>query len=124
MNTEMVSSNWRSQLKGDPIPWLLEENQPEVRYLTLTELLAAGERGWNLKRAINIRMGLTGANDRLPKALLEPVPDGNSAGFIPDFAAMLESYYVARGWDPKSGKPSPERLNALGMTEISRDLWG
>jgi len=92
--------------------------------LTLSELLAAGERGWNLKRAINIRMGLTGANDKLPKTLLEPVPDGNSAGFVPDFPAMLESYYEARDWDPKSGKPSPERLNALGMTEVSRDLWG
>jgi aldehyde:ferredoxin oxidoreductase len=92
--------------------------------LTLPELMASGERGWNLKRAINIRLGLTGANDRLPKALLEPVPDGNSSGYVPDFPAMLESYYEARGWDPKSGKPSPERLNVLGMTEISRDLWG
>jgi aldehyde:ferredoxin oxidoreductase len=92
--------------------------------LTLPELMASGERGWNLKRAINIRLGLTGANDRLPKTLLEPVPDGNSTGYVPDFPAMLESYYEARGWDPKSGKPSPERLNVLGMTEISRDLWG
>jgi aldehyde:ferredoxin oxidoreductase len=90
--------------------------------LTLSELLVAGERGWNLKRAINIRLGLTGANDRLPKALLEPVPDGNSAGFVPDFAAMLESYYEARGWDPISGKPTAERLNALGMPEIASDL--
>jgi aldehyde:ferredoxin oxidoreductase len=91
--------------------------------LTLPELLSAGERGFNLKRAINNRLGLTSANDRLPKALLEPVPDGNSAGFVPDFPAMLEAYYQARGWDPVSGKPSAERLDELGIPEIARDLW-
>jgi aldehyde:ferredoxin oxidoreductase len=66
---------------------------------------------------------LTGADDRLPKALLEPVPDGNSAGFVPDFAAMLSAYYQARGWDPVTGKPTLERMNALGMPEIASDLW-
>jgi len=91
--------------------------------MTLADLLSAGERGWNLKRAINIRLGLTGADDRLPKALLEPVPDGNSAGFVPDFAAMLSAYYQARGWDPVTGKPTLERMNALGMPEIASDLW-
>jgi len=91
--------------------------------LTLPELLSAGERGFNLKRAINNRLGLTSANDRLPKTLLEPVPDGNSAGFVPDFPAMLEAYYQARGWDPVSGKPSAERLDELGIPEIARDLW-
>jgi hypothetical protein len=39
MNTEMASSNRHSQLKGDPLPWLLEENQPEVRYLTMRDLM-------------------------------------------------------------------------------------
>lgn len=30
---------WRAVLRGDPLPWLLEESNPSVRYLTLTELL-------------------------------------------------------------------------------------
>ncbi|HEY7350801.1 MAG TPA: hypothetical protein VH599_21000 [Ktedonobacterales bacterium] len=30
---------WNSQLKGDPIPWLLEENTPAVRHLALRQLL-------------------------------------------------------------------------------------
>lgn len=91
--------------------------------MTLAELLSTGERGWNLKRAINIRLGLTGADDRLPKALLEPLQDGNSAGFAPDFPAMLSAYYQARGWEPGSGKPTAERLNALGIPEIALDIW-
>jgi aldehyde:ferredoxin oxidoreductase len=51
---------------------------------TVEDMLRCGERGWNLKRAINNRMGLTRSNDKLPKALLEPLPDGGSAGFRPD----------------------------------------
>ena len=31
--------SWEEQLKGDTISWLLEENEPGVRYLTLRDLL-------------------------------------------------------------------------------------
>jgi aldehyde:ferredoxin oxidoreductase len=87
------------------------------------DMMKAGERGWNLKRAINNRMGLTRANDKLPKALLEPFPDGGSAGFVPDFNAMLSAYYEARGWDMESGKPSHEKLLELGLEDVANDLW-
>lgn len=33
-------SHWREELKADPIPWLLEEDNPSVRYFTLRDLLA------------------------------------------------------------------------------------
>jgi aldehyde:ferredoxin oxidoreductase len=90
---------------------------------TLDDMLRCGERGWNLKRAINNRMGLTRANDKLPKALLEPFPEGGSAGFVPDFEAMLASYYDARGWDLETGKPSHEKLRELGLDDVLQDLW-
>ena len=31
--------NWKSYLKADPTKWLLEEDNPSVRYFTLTDLL-------------------------------------------------------------------------------------
>jgi hypothetical protein len=31
--------NWKAQLKEDPTDWLIEEENPSVRYFTLTELL-------------------------------------------------------------------------------------
>lgn len=31
--------NWKSKLNGDPIPWLLEPDNPSVRYFTLRDLL-------------------------------------------------------------------------------------
>jgi len=32
-------NDWKSLLSGDPIDWLLEENNPSVRFFTLTEIL-------------------------------------------------------------------------------------
>jgi len=90
---------------------------------TLEDMLRCGERGWNLKRAINNRMGLTAENDRLPKAMLEPFPDGGSAGYIPDIKGMLLAYYQHRGWDVETGKPTREKLLDLGLEDIARDLW-
>jgi len=82
---------------------------------TLDSLLQAGERGWNLKRAINNRLGLTRANDKLPKTLLEPYLDGGSAGYVIPFEEMLNAYYAARGWDVDTGYPSREKLESLGL---------
>ncbi|MBK8822775.1 MAG: aldehyde ferredoxin oxidoreductase family protein [Anaerolineales bacterium] len=91
---------------------------------TLDDMMRSGERGWNIKRAINNRMGLTAANDKLPKALLEPHTEGGTMGFVPDMPAILETYYEARGWDKETGKPSKEKLLALGLADIAVDLWG
>ncbi len=85
------------------------------KHYTLDSLLQAGERGWNLKRVINNRLGLTRSNDKLPKSLLESYPDGGSAGYVIPFEEMLNAYYVARGWDVDTGYPSREKLESLGM---------
>ncbi|MBU2609943.1 MAG: aldehyde ferredoxin oxidoreductase C-terminal domain-containing protein [Chloroflexi bacterium] len=90
---------------------------------TIEDLLRAGERAWNLKRAVNNRLGLTRANDKLPKALLEPLSEGGAAGFVPPLEEMLAAYYAARGWDPETGRPSKETLLALGLDDIADDLW-
>ncbi len=91
---------------------------------TTEDLMKSGERAWNLKRAINNRMGLTRANDKLPKTFLEPYNEGGAAGFVLDFQAMLAAYYEARGWDWETGKPSREKLLELGLDEVVKDLWG
>jgi aldehyde:ferredoxin oxidoreductase len=90
---------------------------------SIADMMKAGERAWNLKRAINNRMGLTAENDKLPKALLEPFHDGGSMGFVPDLQGMLYAYYEARGWDVETGKPSHKKLIELGLEEAAKDLW-
>ena len=93
--------------------------------LTLEDLLVIGERGWNLKRVINHRLGLSRQNDKLPKPLLRPYqddPDGDD-GFVPDFEAMLNEYYRVRGWDVETGYPKKEKLIELGLEWVIADLW-
>jgi len=89
--------------------------------LSVDDMLTCGERGWNLKRIINHRLGLTRLNDKLPKALLEPLVDGPVAGFVPDLESMLQAYYSARGWDPKTGKPTSIKLAELALEWAVQD---
>ncbi|MBN2238904.1 MAG: nitrogen fixation protein NifH [Dehalococcoidales bacterium] len=35
--------DWKEKLKADPVDWLLEENDPGVRYLALQDIVEAGE---------------------------------------------------------------------------------
>jgi aldehyde:ferredoxin oxidoreductase len=81
----------------------------------LPELMQVGERAWNLKRIINCSLGLAPGDDRLPEALLRPLPDGGAAGYVPPLSDMLAAYYQIRGWDATTGRPSPERLERLGL---------
>ncbi|MFZ0534234.1 MAG: aldehyde ferredoxin oxidoreductase family protein [Anaerolineales bacterium] len=89
------------------------------------DLKRTGERGWNLKRAINNRLGLTRKNEKLPNAFLQPYSDhpAGADGFVPDFDKMLEAYYEVRGWDPKTGVPKKEKLRTLGLEWLVEDLW-
>jgi aldehyde:ferredoxin oxidoreductase len=82
---------------------------------TAGDLLETGERLFNLKRLINLRLGITRADDTLPQRFLaEPRPSGMAAGVLPDLEGMLEEYYQVRGWTP-DGIPSPDRLAALDL---------
>jgi aldehyde:ferredoxin oxidoreductase len=87
-------------------------------------MMRCGERGWNLKRAINIRLGLTRTNDKLPKALLEPLKEGGAEGYTIPFDEMIKAYYAARGWNPGNGRPTKEKLVSLGLGDVAKDLWG
>ena len=92
---------------------------------TLADMIQAGDRAWNLKRVINNRFGLTRANDKLPKTLLQPYADEVDQGsaFIVDFPAMLEAYYRARDWDTVTGYPKPLKLIELNLDFTIPDLY-
>jgi aldehyde:ferredoxin oxidoreductase len=82
---------------------------------TADDVMRTGERLVNLKRVINMWLGITGADDTLPQRMLtQPRPSGGSAGVLPDLELMLEEYYAARGWTAE-GSPKSERLAALGL---------
>jgi len=82
---------------------------------TVDDLLKAGERGWNLKRCYNLRLGLTPASEKLPRLLLQALPDGGQAGALPEMDVLLDEYYAASGWERSSGWPTDEKLRELGL---------
>lgn len=85
---------------------------------SLEEMLRAGERSWNLKRLINLRLGWTREREKLPHLLRQPL-EGGQMGHVPDEELMLREYYAASGWDLQAGSPLPEKLEQLnlGFTE-------
>lgn len=43
--------NWKSYLKSDPIEWLLEDDNPSVRYFTLKDILNQNENSSEVRKA-------------------------------------------------------------------------
>ena len=81
------------------------------------ELMTVGARIWNLGRLLNLREGLSRADDRLPDILDVPHPDGAAAGKAitsDEFRAALDEYYRVRGWDA-DGVPEEETLARLSV---------
>jgi len=73
-----------------------------------------GERGFNLERLLNIRMGVTAEDDALPKRLSEDLQvEGDKRTHVP-VSAMKPAYYSIRGWD-KDGIPTERKKKALGL---------
>lgn len=93
---------------------------------TPDDILQVGERINNLAHAFNVREGFTREDDTLPERLLtEPLKGGASKGHFvsrDELNQMLDEYYEARGWDVKTGAPSREKLEELGLGYVADQL--
>lgn len=90
---------------------------------SVDEIKRISSRCANLRRAFNIRHGLTPEDDTFSPRLLEPPPDGPSKGSIVQIKPMVREYYQRMGWDEKTGKPLMTTLRALGLEDVISDLW-
>ncbi|MBU0495329.1 MAG: aldehyde ferredoxin oxidoreductase family protein [Chloroflexi bacterium] len=85
---------------------------------TEERFLRLGEAIWNLERLYNLAAGIDGSEDRLPDICFQvpaDFPADNKPLTREDFATLLRDYYATRGWD-EQGRPTPERLAALGLS--------
>jgi aldehyde:ferredoxin oxidoreductase len=80
--------------------------------------LQIGERATNMARIFNLREGFSRKDDTLPERLFSGLENGPLQGnAIPreDFEQSLTTLYGLKGWDPETGIPSRERLEALSL---------
>jgi aldehyde:ferredoxin oxidoreductase len=86
---------------------------------SLHELMKAGERGTMIARAFNSREGFSIKDDKLPKRLFDPKPDGPNAGQRifneAAFNRAIELYYEMIGCNPDTGRPDRGRLMELDL---------
>lgn len=113
------------------------------REMTEEQLYGVGERLLNLQRAILVREGHRGRqSDTLPEACFTVPLESerlNAACLMPGkngeifsrkgaifekekFQHMLTEYYSLRGWDPDTGLQKKAGLEALGLSDVARDL--
>ena len=88
----------------------------------LEQLLKAGERIFQLQRALSCKLGISAKDDVLPELVMRPIPEGGTEGHVPNMQKMLPEYYALRDWDKATGKPSKERLESLGMPEVAASI--
>jgi len=112
-NSHVAFSGWRKML-FDAI-----EAVTGIRF-TIEQLMAIGERFYNLQRLFNIREGFTRKDDYLPyRVTHEPISNGVTKGSYvseEELQDMLDQYYMARGWS-KEGVPTKMHLKRLGLVE-------
>ena len=100
--------------------WQLVTAATGFEYPTVADLELLGERVSTLARLFNAREGLTRAHDTLPaRNLTQPMTSGPAEGHTVDLDPMIDEYYRLMGWDD-NGKPTPERLSALGLDLLVR----
>ena len=85
------------------------------RKMDLEAFMEAGERGFNLKRMINNRRGISRKDDILPPRMRTLKRSGDDYSYdIPPLLPMLSEYYDLRGWT-EEGRPSQGTVDRLGL---------
>jgi aldehyde:ferredoxin oxidoreductase len=88
---------------------------------TLDEIMECGARIWMLLRGLNNLMGVTAADDRMPKRIMTPHAEGPAAGSVPNMDLMLKDYYKTRGLEA-NGRPQKAKLESLGLADLAARL--
>lgn len=91
------------------------------------DLFAMATKAWTLERVYQLREGYRGRlDDTIPQRVLtEPIPDGPNKGAKIDqekLEMIRDEYYEVRGFDKKTGLPTAERLEAIGLADVAADL--
>jgi aldehyde:ferredoxin oxidoreductase len=90
-------------------------------------LWEAGERIWNLRRAIMVfRENRERKGDAISHLWFERTVSGGQSLAAPldrkQWDEVVTRYYELRGWNPQNGRPMKAKLEALGMKSVADKL--
>jgi aldehyde:ferredoxin oxidoreductase len=85
---------------------------------TIEEAQRAGRRIQALRQSFNVREGVDTTTWVIPPRLNGPPAAGPIEGRRLDFEAIKKAGYRALGWDPETGTPLDETIEALGLAEL------
>jgi len=101
--------------------------------MTALGMVECGERIHNVAKMINVREGFGRVDDAIPEVWFRAMesPEGRiemqdyyqtKTLVKADTDRILDDYYDERGWDPRTGRPTVVRLEALGIEEFASEL--
>jgi aldehyde:ferredoxin oxidoreductase len=89
-------------------------------------LIVCAERTWNVEKAYNVREGFTRDDDTIAEGWHEwPITSGPHKGRVVDKAKLEKAkseLYKLRGWDTKTGWPTKETYERLGLNDVEKEL--
>jgi len=94
---------------------------------TFNDLYRDAERCFNVMRAIHVRQGRMREHDESVIPYFKQPdfqPEANTPHTIdPDkFRLLMDRYYEKRGWDKRTGWPTQQKLEDLGLKDIADEL--
>ncbi len=84
---------------------------------TPEEYMEIGERIQTIKQAFNVKHGIEPMNNKLHDRAVGRPPQtrGANKGRTVNIEKMMSDYWKQFGWDPSTGKPTPQTLSRLGI---------
>lgn len=93
---------------------------------TAERLAQCADKINNVERAYLVRCGIRRKDDVPPRHMFEtPYPDGPEKGKTLDrekWETLLDAWYEVKGADKKTGAPTRETLEKLGLKAVADDL--
>jgi len=88
--------------------------------LSADEYMKTAERILSLRKAFNVREGITAADTRLPDRPCgrPPLTKGPLKGVKIDMDYLQREYFDTLGWDAVSGGPTPHKLKSLEIDHL------
>jgi aldehyde:ferredoxin oxidoreductase len=85
--------------------------------LTPDEYLNTGARILNLRKAFNMREGITAQDHHLSRRALDGsiLTKGPNKGVKIDMESLMREFFGAAGWDMEKGGPTPDRMKELDL---------